>query len=87
MVTGVPTMLQDNCTDADSLSAEIFSETILSGMCEGDFIIERAKNFLLSTNNPVSQIAYDLGFEYPQHFAKLFKAKTGLNPTDYRTVN
>ncbi|MCB0565897.1 MAG: gliding motility-associated C-terminal domain-containing protein [Phaeodactylibacter sp.] len=42
MVTGVPTMLQDNCTDADSLSAEIFSETILSGMCEGDFVIERA---------------------------------------------
>jgi len=52
-----------------------------------DFIIERAKNLLLGTNNPVSQIAYDLGFEYPQYFAKLFKSKTGLNPTDYRILN
>jgi len=52
-----------------------------------DFIIERAKNLLLGTNNPVSQIAYDLGFEYPQYFAKLFKTKTGLNPTDYRILN
>jgi AraC-like DNA-binding protein len=52
-----------------------------------DFIIERAKNLLLRAKSPVSQIAYDLGFEYPQHFTKLFKTKTGLNPTDYRTLN
>lgn len=52
-----------------------------------DFIIEKAKNLLLGTNNPVSQIAYDLGFEYPQYFARLFKTKTGLKPTHYRTLN
>ncbi len=52
-----------------------------------DFIIERAKNLLLGTNHPVSQIAYELGFDYPQHFAKLFKTKTGMNPSDYRTMN
>lgn len=52
-----------------------------------DFIIERAKNLLLGTNNPVSEIAYNLGFDYPQHFTKLFKTKTGLSPTDYRTLN
>jgi AraC-like DNA-binding protein len=52
-----------------------------------DYIIDRAKNILLGTNNPVSQIAYDLGFEYPQYFTKLFKAKTGMNPSDYRTLN
>lgn len=49
-----------------------------------EFIIERAKNLLLSTNNPITQIAYDLGFEYPQHFSKLFKNKTGLSPNSFR---
>ena len=52
-----------------------------------DFMIERAKTLLLRSEASVSEVAYSLGFEYPQHFSKLFKAKTGLNPTDYRTVN
>ena len=51
-----------------------------------DFIIERAKTLLLSSRASVGEIAYSLGFEYPQHFTKLFKAKTGFNPTDYKTV-
>lgn len=49
-----------------------------------DHVIERIKNALLSTNMQVSQIAYGLGFEYPQHLSKLFKAKTGLTPVQYR---
>ena len=36
-------------------------------------IITKAKNLLLSTNNSVSEVAYILGFEYPQHFSKPFK--------------
>jgi len=52
-----------------------------------DFIIEKAKTLLLGSNTSVSEVAYGLGFEYPQHFAKLFKLKTGLNPTDFRTLN
>lgn len=51
------------------------------------YIIERAKTTLLNSNNSVSQIAYDLGFEYPQHFSKLFKNKTGMSPKEYRKVN
>jgi len=47
-------------------------------------IISKAKNLLLSTNNSVSEVAYILGFEYPQHFSKLFKLKTGLSPREYR---
>ena len=47
-------------------------------------IITKAKNLLLSTNNSVSEVAYILGFEYPQHFSKLFKLKTGLSPKEYR---
>ncbi|BDU35932.1 helix-turn-helix domain-containing protein [Vibrio nigripulchritudo] len=49
-----------------------------------DHLIERIKNALLSTNEQVSQIAYGLGFEYPQHLSKLFKAKTGMTPVQYR---
>ena len=47
-------------------------------------LIEKAKNMLLGTEEPVSRIAYTLGFEYPQHFSKLFKSKTGMSPAAYR---
>tara|TARA_Y100000588_G_C14257054_1_gene925917 strand:- start:72 stop:983 length:912 start_codon:yes stop_codon:yes gene_type:complete len=49
-----------------------------------DHLIERIKNALLSSNEQISQIAYGLGFEYPQHLSKLFKAKTGMTPNEYR---
>ncbi len=51
------------------------------------YLIEEAKNILLNTNNSVSEIAYSLGFEYPQYFSKLFKQKTGTTPIEYRTLN
>lgn len=51
------------------------------------FVVNRAKTKLLGTTNSVSEIAYDLGFEYPQHFSKLFKSKTGMSPVKYRTQN
>jgi AraC-like DNA-binding protein len=50
-------------------------------------LIDRAKNSLLSTNDSVSQIAYSLGFGYPQYFSKLFKSKTGMSPSKYRNLN
>jgi AraC-like DNA-binding protein len=51
------------------------------------FVIDRAKTLLLGTGEPVSQVAYQLGFEYPQHFSKLFKSKTGMNPGEYKNLN
>ena len=48
------------------------------------FIIERAKTALLNSNDFVGQIAYELGFQHPPHFSKLFKNKTGLSPSQYR---
>ncbi|MFK7797695.1 MAG: helix-turn-helix domain-containing protein [Aureispira sp.] len=51
------------------------------------YVIERAKNKLLNSVGSISQIAYDLGFEYPQHFSKMFKSKTGMSPTEYRRLN
>lgn len=51
------------------------------------YLIEEAKNTLLSTNQSVNEIAYSLGFEYPQYFNKLFKQKTGKTPHEYRNLN
>jgi AraC-like DNA-binding protein len=47
-------------------------------------IIEKAKEKLSSTNLSVSEIAYELGFEHPQSFSKLFKTKTNLSPSEFR---
>ena len=47
-------------------------------------LIELAKDMLLSSDASVSTIAYQLGFEYPNYFARLFKKKVGLTPSQYR---
>jgi AraC family transcriptional regulator, transcriptional activator of pobA len=50
-------------------------------------LIDKAKSLLWSTGNSISEIAYDLGFEHPSHFTKLFKNKTGMSPKQFRNVN
>ena len=47
------------------------------------FLIDEAKNLLLAPNASISETAYQLGFEYPQYFSRLFKKKTGLSPKEY----
>jgi AraC family transcriptional activator of pobA len=47
-------------------------------------VIEKAKGLLSTTNLSVSEIAYELGFEHPQSFSKMFKAKTSLSPLEFR---
>ena len=47
-------------------------------------IIDLAKQELLGSNLPVSEIAFRLGFEYPQHFTRMFKKMTGIAPSEYR---
>jgi AraC-like DNA-binding protein len=51
------------------------------------YLIEEAKNYLINTEKNVNEIAYSLGFEYPQYFNKLFKQKTGNTPMEYRNLN
>lgn len=50
-------------------------------------IVEMAKYRLLNSNDTVNEIAYSLGFEYPQYFNRLFKSKTGKTPLEYRQLN
>ncbi len=47
-------------------------------------LIEKAKLNLLASDAPVADIAYALGFDYPQYFSRLFKQKTGMSPTTFR---
>ncbi len=47
-------------------------------------LIEKAKEKLSATSLSVSEIAYELGFEHPQSFSKLFKTKTNFSPLEFR---
>ena len=47
-------------------------------------LIEKAKELLFTSNLSVSEIAYQLGFEFPQSFNKLFKKKTNLTPLEFK---
>lgn len=51
------------------------------------YLIEEAKNRLLNSPSSINEIAFSLGFEYPQYFTKLFKQKTGYTPIEYRQLN
>lgn len=48
-------------------------------------VMDVAKGCLLETEKSISQISYELGFQYPQHFTRLFKKVVGQTPNDYRT--
>ncbi len=50
-------------------------------------VIEVAKERVIGTNDTVSQIAYSLGFQYPQHFCRQFKKRVGCTPNEYRIQN
>lgn len=88
---GLPTLTQ--CGEAVAMSGPYLSDVLRAetGKSAKEHIhlqlIDRAKSALLGTQKRVSNVAYDLGFEYPQNFSKLFKLKTGLSPTEYRNNN
>jgi len=52
-----------------------------------NFAIEKAKTILLSSTDTISGIAYELGFNYPHYFSRLFKRKTGVTPMEYRQID
>jgi AraC-like DNA-binding protein len=51
------------------------------------FVVDRAKMLLLNSTENVSSIAYDLGFNYPHYFSRMFKQKTGMTPQQYREAD
>ncbi len=52
-----------------------------------DKVIEEAKNKVFENDKTVNEIAYELGFKYPQHFTRLFKQRVGYTPNEYRNLN
>lgn len=75
------------------LSANYLSDLLKreTGMNAQDHIhhhlIDAAKDLLLNSDKSVSELSFGLGFEYPQYFSRLFKAKTGMTPLAYRSRN
>lgn len=49
--------------------------------------LQKAKDLLIHSENNISEIAYDLGFNDPLYFTRLFKKKEGVPPTEYRSTN
>ena len=50
------------------------------------YLINEAKDILLQPNKSISEVAYELGFEYPQYFSRLFKKQEGISPTAFRKL-
>ena len=50
-------------------------------------VIDVAKEKIFDSSKSVSEIAYILGFKYPQHFSRLFKQRVGCTPNEYRNLN
>jgi AraC-like DNA-binding protein len=87
---GVPTV--KFCAEAMNLSPNYFSDLLKSETGKNTqehihyHLLEKAKNLLISSDKSINEIAYELGFEYPQSFSKLFKKKIGVSPTLYRAA-
>lgn len=81
------------CADKLNLSVNYFGDLVKkeSGITAQEYIqskvIDLAKERIFDIDKSISEIAYELGFKYPQHFTRLFKQKTGMSPTEYRGLN
>ena len=75
------------------LSANYFGDLVKkqTGISARDYIqsriIDAAKNEMAGSEKTVNEIAYALGFKYPQHFSRMFKNATGYTPNEYRRRN
>ncbi|MBY0478298.1 MAG: AraC family transcriptional regulator [Chitinophagaceae bacterium] len=88
---GLPSVT--HCASELNLSSNYFGDLIKkeTGKTAQEYIqlkvIDLAKEKIFDHSKSVSQIAYELGFKYPQHFTRLFKQKVGYTPNEYRALN
>lgn len=81
------------CAKELHLSANYFGDLIKkqTGKTAQEHIrqktIETAKERMFDYNKSVSEIAYGLGFKYPQHFIRVFRQKVGVTPNEYRLMS
>ena len=80
------------CADQLNLSAKYFGDLIKkeTGQSAQEFIqskvIDAAKEKIFDGSKTVNEIAFELGFKYPQHFSRLFKQRVGQSPNEYRLL-
>ncbi|MCF2498930.1 helix-turn-helix domain-containing protein [Dyadobacter chenhuakuii] len=80
------------CAEELNLSAKYFGDLVKkeTGQTAQEYIqmkvIEAAKERIFSSDKTVNEIAFELGFKYPQHFSRLFKQRTGQTPNEYRIL-
>jgi AraC family transcriptional regulator, transcriptional activator of pobA len=81
------------CAEALHLSPKYFGDLIKKETgtsaqeCIQSKVIDVAKERIFDMDKSISEVAYDLGFKYPQHFTRLFKQKVGMAPNEYRVMN
>ncbi len=81
------------CASELNLSANYFGDLIKkeTGTSAQEYIqtklIDMAKERIFNIDKSISEVAYELGFKYPQHFTRLFKQKVGQSPNEYRMMN
>lgn len=79
------------CANELNLSPNYFGDLVKkeTGKTAHEFIqlklIDEAKERIFDTNKSLSEIAYALGFKYPQHFTRVFKQYVGVTPMEYRS--
>jgi AraC family transcriptional regulator, transcriptional activator of pobA len=79
------------CADQLNLSANYFGDLVKreTGKSAQEYIqlkiVNLAKDRMADPTKSLSEIAYDLGFKYPQHFTRFFKQKEGITPNEYRS--
>lgn len=81
------------CASELNLSSNYFGDLIKkeTGKSAQEYIhlklIDAAKERIFDPSKSVSEVAYELGFKYPQHFSRLFKQHVGCSPNEYRQLN
>jgi AraC-like DNA-binding protein len=81
------------CADELNLSANYFGDLVKkeTGKSAQEYIqhkiIDAAKNKMHDGEKTINEIAFELGFKYPQHFTRFFKKQVGNTPKDYRLLN
>ncbi len=89
LTLGIPTVKY--CADRLCMSPNYFGDVIKKATGDTasnyirNYIIQQARNELASGSS-IAQVAYSLGFDYPQHFSRMFKKQTGTSPTEYMGV-
>lgn len=89
--SGLPSVTY--CADRLNLSSNYFGDLVKKETGHSaqeyiqNYVIELAKEMVFDPSRSMSEIAYELGFKYPQHFSRMFKKSTGVAPNEFRNLN